>query len=67
MKSCIFRNAQGSMLGPLLSVYNLYKQFAWSGRSVCRLFADDYKLFPNIKSEADLKELQEDIGKKNSK
>ena len=54
------------MLGPILSVYNLYEQFAWSGRSVCRLFADDYKLFPNIKSEADLKELQEDI-EKNSK
>ena len=29
--------------------------------SVCKLFADDHKLYRNIESEADLKELQEDI------
>ena len=29
--------------------------------SVCKLFADDRKLYRNIESEADLKELQEDI------
>ena len=28
---------------------------------MCKLFADDCMLYKNIKSEADLKELQEDI------
>ena len=29
--------------------------------SVCKLFQNDCKLYHNIKSEADMKELQEDI------
>ena len=31
--------------------------------NVCKLFADDSRLYKNIKSEADLKELQEGIYK----
>ena len=53
---------QGSILGPVLFIIfiNDLPGVVLVG-SVCRLFADDCKLYRNIKSEADLRELQEEI------
>ena len=51
---------QGSILGPVLFILYINDLPGVVG-SVCQLFADDCKLYRNIKSEADLRELQEDI------
>ena len=51
---------QGSILGPILFIIFINDLPGVVG-NVCKLFADDCKLYKNIKSEADLKELQEDI------
>ena len=51
---------QGSILGPILFIIFINDLTGVVG-NVCKLFADDCKLYKNIKSEADLKELQEDI------
>ena len=51
---------QGSILGPVLFIIFVNDLLGVVG-NVCKLFADDCKLYKNIKSEADLKELQEDI------
>ena len=51
---------QGSILGPVLFIIFINDLPGVVG-SVCKLFADDCKLYKNIESEADLKELQEDI------
>ena len=53
---------QGSILGPVLFILfiNDLSGVVLVG-SVCRLFADDCKLYRNIKSEADLRELQKEI------
>ena len=49
--------------GMSIIVHNFIKKNDLPGMvgSVCKLFADDRKLYRNIESEADLKELQEDI------
>ena len=51
---------QGSILGPILFIIFINDLPGVVG-NVCKLFADDCKLYKNIKSEADLKERQEDI------
>ena len=51
---------QGSILGPILFIIFI-NDLPGAVGNVCKLFADDCKLYKNIKSEADLKELQEDI------
>ena len=51
---------QGSILGPVLFIIFINDLPGVVG-SVCKLFADDCKLYKNIESEADLKELQDDI------
>ena len=51
---------KGSILGPILFIIFINDLPGVVG-NVCKLFADDCKLHKNIKSEADLKELQEDI------
>ena len=51
---------QGSILGPILFILYINDLPGVVG-SVCKLFADDCKLYRNIASEADQKELQEDI------
>ena len=51
---------QGSILGPVLFIIFINDLPGVVG-NVCKLFADDCKLYKNIKSEAGLKELQEDI------
>ena len=51
---------QGSILGPILFIIFINDLPGVAG-NVCKLFADDCKLYKNIKSEVDLKELQEDI------
>ena len=51
---------QGSILGPILFIIFINDLPGVVG-NVCKLFADDCKLYKNVKSEADLKELQEDI------
>ena len=51
---------KGSILGPILFIIFINDLPGVVG-NVCKLFADDCKLYKNIKSEADLKELQEDI------
>ena len=55
---------QGSILGPILFIIYINDLPGVVG-SVCRLFADDCKLYRNIKSDADLKELQDDIDRLN--
>ena len=54
------RIPQGSILGPLLFIIYISDLPGVVG-SVCKLFADDCKLYRNIESEADMMELQEDI------
>ena len=54
------RIPKGSILGPLLILIYINVLPGVVG-SVCKLFADDCKLYRNIESEADMKELQEDI------
>ena len=51
---------QGSVLGPILFIIFI-NDLPGAVENACKLFADDCKLYKNIKSEADLKELQEDI------
>ena len=51
---------QGSILGPVLFILYINDLPGVVG-SVCKLFADDCKLYRNITSEADQRELQEDI------
>ena len=51
---------QGSIIGQNLSILYINDLPGVVG-SVCKLFADDCKLYRNIASEADQKELQEDI------
>ena len=51
---------QGSILGPILFILYINDLPGVMG-SECKLFADDCKLYHNIASEADQKELQEDI------
>ena len=51
---------QGSILGPVLFILYINDLPGVVG-SVCKLFADDCKLYRNIASEADQRELQEDI------
>ena len=53
---------QGSILGPVLFILYINDLPGVVG-SVCKLFADDCKLYKNIKSEADQRELQEDINR----
>ena len=45
---------QGSILGPILFIISINDLPGGVG-NVCQLFADDCKLYKNIKSEADLK------------
>ena len=54
------RIPQGSILGPILFIIYINDLPGVVG-SVCKLFADDCKLYRNIESEADMMELQEDI------
>ena len=51
---------QGSILCPLLFIIYINVLPGVLG-SVCKLFANDCKLYHNIESEGDMKELQEDI------
>lgn len=51
---------QGSILGPILVIIFINDLPGVVG-SVCRLFADDCKLYRNIASVVDQEELQEDI------
>ena len=54
--------SQGSILGPVLFILYINDLPGVVG-SVCKLFADDCKLYKNNKSEADQRELQEDINR----
>ena len=56
---------QGSILGPVLFIIFIDDLPGVVG-SVCKLFADDCKLYKNIESEADLKELQKGTSRQRS-
>ena len=51
---------QGSLLRPLLFIIYINDLPGVVG-SVCKLFADECKLYRNIESKVDMMELQEDI------